>query len=551
MATDDPADADADAPPPPPPPPTPPPPHHLERLPRVLSIQSHVAAGRVGNRAALFPLALHRLDCDAVNTVSFSNHTGYPTVAGSRLSAEGLEELLGGLERNGFLTASRGRRGYDYILTGYVGRAETLSAIKGAIETMLVGGSQKGSQRPLVVVDPVMVRRFLFFFFLSLASSVSTVLFLLVFGGENRREKREREASLSPRKTNVQKLTTRTLWRRGKKNSIQGDHDRARAGPSSSSPSLSSSLYVPEDVPDVYRSLLPLADVITPNAFEAEMLLSSAAEGEGEGEEGEEGEKGNGGRRRFEIVDEASAIAACSALHSKGPGIVVLTSVAFPPPSAAAAAAAAAGAGDAPPKTLTLYASQCRRGGDGDGDGAEEEETAEPPPPSRFPPPPAGATAAAPAVWRLELPRVDAPFTGTGDLLAALLLAFLHKAGAGGGGAGGSGGGGGEGGEEGSRKDLGWALERAAAGVRAVVDATVAGAAAEAARAAAEEQGGNGGEGAGEHGSGRGQQGAAAAPLSSSYWASPRAVAARELRLVQCADALVSPRVVARAERIQ
>ena len=118
---------------------------------------------------------------------------------------------------------------------------------------------------------------------------------------------------------------------------MQGDHDRARAGPSSSSPSLSSSLYVPEDVPDVYRSLLPLADVITPNAFEAEMLLSSAAEGEGEGEEGEEGEKGNGGRRRFEIVDEASAIAACSALHSKGPGIVVLTSVAFPPPSAAAA----------------------------------------------------------------------------------------------------------------------------------------------------------------------------------------------------------------------
>ena len=83
------------------------------------------------------------------------------------------------------------------------------------------------------------------------------------------------------------------------------------------------------------------------------------------------------------------------------------------------------------------------------------------------------------------------------------------------------------------------------------MDATVAGAAAEAARAAAEEQGGNGGEGAGEHGSGWGQQGAAAAPLSSSYWASPRAVAARELRLVQCADALVSPHVVARAERIQ
>ena len=80
-----------------------------------------------------------------------------------------------------------------------------------------------------------------------------------------------------------------------------------------------------------------------------------------------------------------------------------------------------------------------------------------------------------------------------------------------------------------------------------MVDATVAGAAAEAARAAAEEKEGGGGGGGGE-----GEEGAsAAAALSSSYWASPRAVAARELRLVQCADALVSPRVVARATRIQ
>lgn len=335
----------------------------------------------------------------------------------------------------------------------------------------------------------------------------------------------------------------------GKKTQTQGDHDRARAGSSS----LSSSLYVPDDVPAVYRSLLPLADMITPNAFEAEMLLS-AAEGEREGGEGEEGnggvDGGDGGggeknkqesrrrRGRFEIVDEASAVAACSALHSKGPGIVVLTSVPFPPPSSDAAAAAAGVS-----KTLTLYASQCRRGKD-----EEEEENAEAFSPSslrRFPSPPAGATAASPAVWKLELPRVDAPFTGTGDLLTALLLAFLHKAG----GRGGGSGGGGEGGEESAapQKDLGWALERAAAGVRAVVDATVAGAAAEAALAAAEEkEAGAGGEGGGE-----GEEGKEATALSSSYWASPRAVAARELRLVQCADALVSPRVVARATRIQ
>ena len=292
-------------------PPPSPPPHHLERLPRVLSIQSHVAAGRVGNCAALFPLALHRLDCDAINTVSFSNHTGYPSVAGSRLSAEGLRELLGGLEKNGFLSASKGRRGYDYVLTGYVGRAETLSGIRGAIERMVYEEEEgegrrkkKKKSRPLVVVDPVM-----------------------------------------------------------------GDHDRAQAGSSSSS--LSSSLYVPDDVPAVYRGLLPLADVVTPNAFEAEMLLLDGDEGDGEGEGEGGGNDGEGRRRRFEIFDEASAVAACSALHARGPGIVVLTSVAFP--SAADAASKK--------KTLTLYASQCRR--DGDGDGEEEEESSS----RRFPAP--------------------------------------------------------------------------------------------------------------------------------------------------------------------
>ena len=59
------------------------------------------------------------------------------------------------MEQNGFLLAdsSSGRGGYDYVLTGYVGRAETLSGIKKAIEKMVAGGKQ-GRRRPLVVVDP-------------------------------------------------------------------------------------------------------------------------------------------------------------------------------------------------------------------------------------------------------------------------------------------------------------------------------------------------------------------------------------------------------------
>ena len=44
---------------------------------RVLSLQSHVVHGYVGNKAAVFPLQLLGFEVDVVNTVQFSNHTGY------------------------------------------------------------------------------------------------------------------------------------------------------------------------------------------------------------------------------------------------------------------------------------------------------------------------------------------------------------------------------------------------------------------------------------------------------------------------------------------
>lgn len=47
---------------------------------RVLSIQSHVVSGKVGNRAAIFPLQLLGYDADSINSVNFSNHTKYPLV---------------------------------------------------------------------------------------------------------------------------------------------------------------------------------------------------------------------------------------------------------------------------------------------------------------------------------------------------------------------------------------------------------------------------------------------------------------------------------------
>ena len=54
---------------------------------RFLSLQSHVAYGYVGNRAATFPLQRLGHEVWAVNTVEFSNHTGYGAWKGRTASA--------------------------------------------------------------------------------------------------------------------------------------------------------------------------------------------------------------------------------------------------------------------------------------------------------------------------------------------------------------------------------------------------------------------------------------------------------------------------------
>uniref|UniRef100_A0A3B5B5T2 pyridoxal kinase n=1 Tax=Stegastes partitus TaxID=144197 RepID=A0A3B5B5T2_9TELE len=43
---------------------------------RVLSIQSHVVRGYVGNKSASFPLQVLGFEVDSINSVQFSNHTG-------------------------------------------------------------------------------------------------------------------------------------------------------------------------------------------------------------------------------------------------------------------------------------------------------------------------------------------------------------------------------------------------------------------------------------------------------------------------------------------
>jgi pyridoxine kinase len=89
----------------------------------VLSIQSHVAKGYVGNRMAVF--ALERLGIEAlpVNTVQFSNHTGYGKFRGDVFSKTHIEAVIEGLFDNGALPK------VDAILSGYQGSPEIGSVI--------------------------------------------------------------------------------------------------------------------------------------------------------------------------------------------------------------------------------------------------------------------------------------------------------------------------------------------------------------------------------------------------------------------------------------
>ncbi|WJH39978.1 pyridoxal kinase PdxY [Aliirhizobium terrae] len=82
---------------------------------QILSIQSHVAYGYVGNRAATLPLQRLGHEVSVINTVQFSNHTGYQKWTGEVFTAAHIENVLDGLESLGALEKM------DALLTGYLG----------------------------------------------------------------------------------------------------------------------------------------------------------------------------------------------------------------------------------------------------------------------------------------------------------------------------------------------------------------------------------------------------------------------------------------------
>lgn len=242
---------------------------------RVISIQSHVVHGYVGNKSAVFPLQLLGFDVDVINSVHFSNHTGYKNgFRGDVLDGDQLLSILHGLENNNLLADA------GYLLTGYIGSESFLRSILIIVEKL-----RQNAQEVRYVCDPVL-----------------------------------------------------------------GDHGR---------------LYVPEGLVSIYKNeVIPVANIVTPNQFEAELLTG------------------------MKINDLDDAKKACAALHDLGPEMVFITSMTLQE----AKSGEKVGEG-----SIAILAS--RR----------------------------STSSLKDEVWRIDSPIIPGRFTGTGDLCAALLLAWTSK----------------------------------------------------------------------------------------------------------------------------
>ncbi|CAK9295754.1 unnamed protein product [Gordionus sp. m RMFG-2023] len=228
---------------------------------RILSIQSHVVSGYVGNKSATFPLQLLGFEVDPINSVQFSNHTGYRNGwNGDMLNSKSLNNLFDGLISNNLIE-------YSHLLTGYIGDADFLKSIINIHKYL-----KEKNPNLIYLCDPVL-----------------------------------------------------------------GDNNK---------------LYVPEGLIPIYKNeILPLANILTPNQYEAEVLSE------------------------MKINNENDVIIILKMLHQKGIKTIVLSSCQFDNS-----------------ENLYCYASLYEK--------------------NQY------------TTVKVEFPKINAKFVGTGDLFCALFLAW-------------------------------------------------------------------------------------------------------------------------------
>lgn len=111
----------------------------------VLTIESGVAWGHVGNAAAVFCLQRLGIEAWPINTVTFSNHPGHGGFRGRVTPAGEIEELVRGIAERGWLGVT------DAVLTGYMGDPAQGGAVRAA-----VGAVKSANPGALWLLDPVM-----------------------------------------------------------------------------------------------------------------------------------------------------------------------------------------------------------------------------------------------------------------------------------------------------------------------------------------------------------------------------------------------------------
>jgi len=110
----------------------------------ILSIQSHVAYGHVGNASAVFPMQRLGVEVWPIHTVQFSNHTGYGAWTGRVFDGPMIEELVEGIAERGVLPRC------DGVLSGYMGSADIGNAILSTVAKV-----RAANPRALYCCDPV------------------------------------------------------------------------------------------------------------------------------------------------------------------------------------------------------------------------------------------------------------------------------------------------------------------------------------------------------------------------------------------------------------
>ncbi|KQM83311.1 pyridoxal kinase PdxY [Agromyces sp. Leaf222] len=112
---------------------------------KILSIQSAVAYGHVGNSAAVFPLQRIGVEVLPVYTVNFSNHTGYGAWRGPMISPDDVREVISGIEDRGAFPQ------VDAVLSGYQGGEGIADVILDAVARV-----KAANPDALYACDPVM-----------------------------------------------------------------------------------------------------------------------------------------------------------------------------------------------------------------------------------------------------------------------------------------------------------------------------------------------------------------------------------------------------------